>query len=312
MITIGIVNWNTKKLLQDLLDSIYADDTLNAPFEVVVVDNGSTDGSASMIENRYKEARLIKNRKNAGFTVACNQIMRDMKGGLLLLVNTDVVIFPGTISQMVEFMKAHPETGACGCKLLNADGTLQLSAVNFHSLKTILFEQLGLDRLFPRSRVFGARSLSYWDHSQVREVGYVSGAFMMIRRAAIEDVGEFDEDFFLYVQEADWCYRASNRGWRIYYFPEVQVIHYGGVSTEPVRREMSWQLHKERLIFFQKHNGRLRAIGLLFVMLGITALRMVKPIITYSASSSLRRPQVKASFGLGAYNLRQLIKELLW
>lgn len=251
-ITIGIVNWNTKDYLDHLLDSIYKS-VCHLQFNIVVVDNGSTDGSVQMLANKHPRVKLIENKINRGFTAACNQIINKLKTDYILLINTDVVVLPDCIDTLYNFMVEKKETAACGPQLLSKDGKIQPSARKFHGLGTILAEVMLPSKLI----IFLMRSFNPWN--SLREVEYVSGAFIMISKNAIDQIGLFDETFFLYVQEIDWCYRAAKAGWKIYYVPSAKAIHYEGVSTRPITAEAFSLLVKERHQFILKHFGRPKA-----------------------------------------------------
>lgn len=260
-LSIIIVNWNTRDLLTACLDSIerslFSGDGGGAGLEteIIVVDNGSTDGSAEMLRRDYPGVRLIENRENIGFARANNQGLAASRGHYLLLLNTDAFLREPALAQLVRFMDEHPEAGIIGPRLYFGDGTLQRSCYAFPTLATEFYGAIGLDRLFPRSRLFGRYRLSYWDMRDVREVDVVMGACLMARREVFEQIGGLDERFFMYSEEVDWCYRARQAGWRIYYVPQAEATHlWGGTSrTLPVQTVV--QLYHSRLLFFRKHYG---------------------------------------------------------
>ena len=273
LVTIGIVNWNTRDLLIDLLRQLEEDET-EFEREIIVVDNASEDGSAEAVKNEFPDVQLIINRENLGFTRACNQIMDRMKGDFLLLLNTDVEVPRGELDKLVKFMLERPDVALCGPKLLYPDGSLQASVRRFHDLTTVLWELTGLDRCFPKSRIFGRYLMSYWDHSEAREVDFVSGAVYLMRKEAIDDVGIFDEDYFLYVQDADWSYRAKQKGWRVCYVPEVQVVHFEEQSIKKIGTLKKYYGHFERLLFFRKHYGLWKARFLFLLTYLLTRLKL--------------------------------------
>ncbi|MDH4136450.1 MAG: glycosyltransferase family 2 protein, partial [Anaerolineae bacterium] len=247
-VSIIIVNWNTKDLLAQCLQSVY-DTVSDLAFEVIVVDNASTDGSPTMVRDHFPQARLIENRKNEGFARANNQAICASHGRYLLLLNSDTITQPGALEAMVHFADRHPEAGIVGCKLLNADGSLQPSWAQF---PTFCSELMGHN--FRRRRPM-ADGLAY-------EVDWVGGACLLARRKAIEMVELLDEDFFMYSEETDWCFRMVRNGWKVYYLPGAEVIHFGGGSSQRASDEMLMQLYQSKLRFFRKHYGALPALGL--------------------------------------------------
>jgi GT2 family glycosyltransferase len=274
-LSIVIVNWNTREFLSRCLRSVY-DTTLDLDFEVIVVDNGSTDGSQEMVRQEFPAVSLIVNTENKGFAKANNQAIRRSRGRYVLLLNSDAFVYENTIEHTVAFMDGHPEAGMAGCRLLYENGRLQPSCYAFPTLSTEFFIAVGLDRLFPKSRLFGKYGMTYWDFDDIREVDVILGAFMMVRATAIDEVGLMDERYFMYSEEVDWCYRFRDKGWRIYFYPHVEAIHVGGGSTRRVRAEMLVRLYGSRIEFFRKHHGRLSA-RLLKLVIGFNCLLRIGP-----------------------------------
>jgi len=253
-LSIIIVNYNVKYHLGESLQSIYGN-RKGISFEIIVVDNDSTDGSVDMVKSRFTEVRLIENCQNLGFARAVNQGLIESKGRYLLLLNPDTVVLPGALDKMVEFMDENPRAGALGCKLLNADGSLQPSCRSFPTLRGAFFENIGLERLFPGNRVIGQYRMGYWGHNCVREVDQPMGANLMLRSAAISQVGLMDEQFYMYYEEVDWCYRIKKEGWKIYFTPYAEMIHYGGKSTRQAVRNMLIERYRSMHKFYRKHFG---------------------------------------------------------
>jgi len=251
-LSIIIVSWNAKKLLRNCLLSVYKK-SKDISFEVFVVDNASDDGSVEMIAKDFSNVILIKNEKNVGFARANNQVIKETKGKYILLLNQDTEVLNNAIGEMVKFMEMHPKCGAIGPKLLNPDGTLQMSARSFPTLATAFFENIYLYKLFPRNKIIGKYYMSYWNHNKIREVDWVSGACLMINRKTIEEVGLLDEQYFMYSEETDWCYRIKKADWHIYYIPQAEVIHFGWENIEPSSVRKFIELHKSMLLFFKKH-----------------------------------------------------------
>lgn len=257
-LSIAIPSWNTRDLLDQCLGSVYSSPA-GLDFEVIVVDNASDDGSADMVASSYPQAKLIRNRVNLGFAAACNLAFKHSLGRYFLLLNTDTVVLDDALRAMVRFMDEHPDAGAAGCRLLNGNGTLQRSCSRFPGLLTELFDALYLSKLFPGSRLFGCYPMSYWDFDEIREVDFAGGSSLIVRRRAIEEIGLLDENFFMYTEEADWCYRLWQRGWKVYYFPGARVIHLGGESARRYGSDILLHLYVGRNRFIRKHRGRLAA-----------------------------------------------------
>lgn len=254
-VSVIIVNYNVQDFLEQCLHSIYrACEDLET--EVFVVDNASRDASAQMVKSRFPRVQLQENRINVGFSKANNQALRRARGRYFLLINPDTLAREDTIKTMLEFMDAHPETGASGCKILNPDGTLQLGCRrSFPTPWVALAKILGLGRLFSRSRLFGKYNLTYLDSDQLAEVDAISGSFMFLRRETLEQVGLLDESYFMYGEDLDLCYRIKKAGWKIYYVPTTQIIHYKGRSTE-VSASTVLDFYRAMYIFVRKHLRR--------------------------------------------------------
>jgi hypothetical protein len=256
---IVIVNYNTRDLLRTCLETVYASEG-PVSFEVCVVDNNSTDGSAAMVAETFPQVRLIANPDNRGYPAANNQGLRafgfpDASDAprFALLLNPDTELPPYALREMVAFMDGHPDAGVAGPKLVRRDGSLDLACRrSFPSPEVAFYRLVGLSRLFPRSRRFGRYNLTYLDPDQVSEVDAVVGAFMMIRREAIRQVGLMDESFFMYGEDLDWCYRIKAAGWRVYYNPAVTVLHIKRASSRrnPRARVEFW---RAMTIFYRKH-----------------------------------------------------------
>jgi len=183
-------------------------------YEIIVVDNASSDGSPEMVEEEHPDVLLVRNPINQGFAAACNLAYKYSSGRYFLLLNTDTIVIKSALPDMVGFMDTRPNAGAAGCRLINRDGSLQRSCSCFPGLMTELFDALYLSKIFPKSRLFGAYAMSYWDFADEREVDFAGGSCLIVRREAIEAVGLLDDGFFMYAEEADWCYRMRAGGWR--------------------------------------------------------------------------------------------------
>ena len=250
-VSIIIVSWNTRDLLMSCLASLHAAvGNLNA--EIWVVDNCSADGTVDAVLAGYPQVNLIRNPTNMGFAAANNQAIRAGHGRYVLLLNSDTVACPHSIDRVVYFADQYPAAGIIGPMLLNPDGSYQGSFANFPSLASEWLSVTGLGpRLFYRDYpAYGPRY-----GGSARPVGYVSGACMLVRRTAIEQVGEMDENYFMYSEEVDWCWRMRQLGWQRWYVPEAKVVHYGGQSTRQIRHTMVRRLYSSKVRFFRTHYG---------------------------------------------------------
>jgi GT2 family glycosyltransferase len=255
-LSIIIINWNTKALLKDCLCSVFCE-TKDISFEVIVVDNGSTDGSAMSIRQNFPNVRLIENQKNLGYSAANNQGIKLSKGRYICLLNSDTVILENAISKLTNFLDEKPEIGAATCLLLNPDGSPQFgSALGETNLLYMLSVETGLYRIFPKNRIWGRPFLSYLDHEKPHELEVCPSAVIVIRREVIEKVGLLDENIFFGVIDWDYSYRIRKYGWKLYFYPFSRVIHYGGKSKKPIRYELLKKDYKSQFYYFHKHYGQ--------------------------------------------------------
>lgn len=253
-LSIIIVNWNTRGILRDCLRTV-CDQTTGICFEIIVIDNASSDGSIDMIRAEFPQAVLIVNESNRGFAAANNQGMAAARGRYVLLLNSDTLVLDGAIQKTVAFAEAHHGAAVVGCRVLNHDRSLQPTCFMYPSLLNMILSTTYLYKILPRNRFLGRERMSWWDRNDVREVDVVTGCFMLVRREAIEQVGVMDERFFMYGEETDWCYRFRQAGWRVLFAPVGQIVHLGGQSSKLVRVEMAVQLKLSLLRFMRKHRG---------------------------------------------------------
>ncbi len=240
-ISIIIPSWNTKGLLRNCLKS------LGSNWEVIIVDNGSTDGTMRMIEEEFPKTILIKNKKNLGYGAANNQGMKKAKGDYLLLLNSDTIIKDKAPLLMANYLKNHPQVGVVGCRLLNKDGSLQPSAGPFPSLKIaaiMLFFEHWLGDLVRSS------------FEKTREVDWVMGAALMIKRDILSRAGFMDEGLFMYMDEVEWAYRIKKAGYKVVFYPKAQIIHLGWGSSKSGRREPILNIYRGLIYFYKKHCPR--------------------------------------------------------
>ena len=254
-VSVIVVIWNLKELLGECLDSIRLS-ARDLDVETIVVDNASTDGSADMVASEYPWVTLIRNEDNLGFSRANNQAIDMARGRYIFLLNNDAVLQGDALADLVSFMDEHEQAGACGPRVVNADGTMQVrSKGRFPSISTALahfFLPAGLQNA-------GGVPLGFYEHQDLigaRPMDWVSGCALMVRRRLVESVGPLDADVFMYCEDVDWCLRISKAGWPVWYVPSVVVLHYGGQS---MKKQMGRVVgaHKAGLeAFYSKYHGR--------------------------------------------------------
>lgn len=255
-LSIIVVSYNTRELTLECLRSVYAQ-TRETCFELLVVDNASSDGSVDAIAAEFPEVVLIANCENRGFAAANNQGLARARGGYLLLLNPDTLIEDGAIDRMVAFMDANPGIGCSGCQVFEDAQTIQRTCFRFPSVTHLLLDASGLSRVLPRSALLGRYWYGDWDRRSARDVDVVSGMFMLVRREVYDSIGPLDEAYFVYGEEADWCYQMHRRGICRVFTPVARIIHRdgGGKSTRLASRGMYVQMQKSLLIFLRKNRG---------------------------------------------------------
>lgn len=251
-LSITICSWNTREDLRACLASLerVRDE---AQFGVIVVDNASADGSADMTAQEFPWVRLIRSETNLGFTKGHNLAMKEANGRILMPLNSDTIVHDGALAKIVAFMGEHLDVGVLGPKLLNPDGSLQFSCRRFPTPMAALFRNTPLGKLFPNNRYAREYLMQEWPHDEPREVDWVSGAAMCIRREAYEQLGGFDETFFMFLEDVDVCYRAWQLGYKVMYFPDAVITHAIGKSTDKAANRMIRQFHKSMYLFYRKH-----------------------------------------------------------
>ncbi|SHH44130.1 hypothetical protein SAMN02745135_00815 [Caloranaerobacter azorensis DSM 13643] len=279
-LSIIIVNYNTRELTRQTLQSIYKYNH-NLDFEVIVVDNNSSDDSINMIKDEFPQVILIQNKENLGFSKANNIGINKSKGKYILLLNSDTIIQRDTLEIMVDFMETNKEVGAAGCKVVLPDGNLDKACKrSFPTPRNAFYNALKLDKLFPHNKKFGEYNLTYLNEDEMHEVDSLVGAFMMVRREVIEEVGLLDENFFMYGEDIDWCYRIKKSGWKIVYYPKTKIIHYKGGSSKKKNPKIIYEFYRAMYLFFEKHyKNKYSKLTKYIVYLGIWT-KMVLSLIT--------------------------------
>ncbi|WBO85138.1 glycosyltransferase family 2 protein [Hymenobacter yonginensis] len=254
-LSVVIVNYNVCYFLEQALLSVRrATERLGQPVEVFVVDNNSVDGSVAMVKARFPEVVLIENKDNPGFSKGNNQALRQATGEYQLLLNPDTVVEEDTFRACCEFMDAHPNAGGLGVKMLDGQGKfLPESKRGLPTPGVAFYKIFGLARLFPTSRRFGRYHLGFLDKDQPHEIDVLSGAFMLMRKATLDQVGLLDEDYFMYGEDIDLSYRITQGGWKNYYLPGTRIIHYKGESTKRTSVNYVFVFYRAMVIFAQKH-----------------------------------------------------------
>ncbi len=258
-ISVIIVNFNTCGLLEKCLTSVYQSIVaggLAKSAEVIVVDNASRDASSQMVEKKFPQVRLIKNKKNLGFAAGNNQGIKSAKGDYYLLLNSDTIIQKDSLKLLLEEIEKNASLGVIGCKLLNKDNTIQPSAGFFPDLTRVFLWMTFLDDLL--SRFVTIRSYHVEDrnfYSKIQEVDWVTGACFLVSRKAVEKAGLLDEKIFMYGEEVEWCYRIKMAGFRVEYFPQASIYHYKGQSSAKSEDAGIDQEYLAVIYFYKKHQS---------------------------------------------------------
>jgi N-acetylglucosaminyl-diphospho-decaprenol L-rhamnosyltransferase len=221
-VSVVVVTFNSAEWIERCLESVRG-------YETIVVDHGSTDGTLEIVRQKFPEAHVIE-QENVGMGGGNNTGMRLASGRYFLLLNSDAWVLVDAVERLVQFAYEHPEAAIVGPRLLNPDGSLQRSARAFPTSWRLATEYLFLRKLAPRSRALNTFYEGGFDHDEVRKVDWLFGACLLVRRDAADEVGLFDEDFFMFSEETDWCYRFHQAGWSVYFYPGAEVVHVGGAS----------------------------------------------------------------------------------
>jgi N-acetylglucosaminyl-diphospho-decaprenol L-rhamnosyltransferase len=263
-VSVVVVTLNSIAYLERCLESV-------SGHELVVVDHGSTDGTLEVVRERFPGARLIE-QENRGFGAGMNRGMRAAGGRYLLLLNADAWVLRDGVERLQSVADEHPEAAVIGPRLLNPDGSLQPSVRGFPTLWRLATEYFFLRKLAPRSRLFNAFFGAGFDHRSTREAEWLGAACLLVRREAVEEVGYFDEDYFLFSEEVDWCWRFRQAGWKVLFFADAEVMHVFSATYDPKHFN---ELVRGHLRFFAKHHGPRdaeRARRLLLVALRLRGL----------------------------------------
>lgn len=251
-LSVTICSWNTREDLRACLQSLrlVADE---ARFEVIVIENDSSDGSAEMVETDFPEFTLLKQTENLGFTGGHNVGFAHAKARDVMLLNSDTIVHAGALRTLLDFVHEHPEVGIVGPKLLNPDGSLQLSCRRFPNPIAALFRNTFIGRWFPKNRFTREYLMQDWGHDEPRDVDWLSGAAMIVTRQVIEQVGVIDPKFFMYCEDVDLCFRTWKHGMKVVYVPSAVVTHAIGRSTDRIANKMIVRFHRSMFRFYMKN-----------------------------------------------------------
>lgn len=307
---IVIVNWNTGPQLRDCLQSIL----LASPASVlslrqcIIVDNASTDGSANGLEVLPLPLTMIRNHENKGFAAACNHGAKAGESEYILFLNPDFRLFPDSLVKALRFLdeKLNEHVGILGIQLVDEKGVIQRNTARFPTPKSLFYQMLGLDRLWPRR--FPSHFKTNWDHRESREVDQVTGAFNLVRRKVFEELKGFDERFFMYFEDLDFAYRARQAGWTSYYLADTQAFHYGGGASNQVKsRRLSYVLNS-RALYVAKHFGSSSAFRILMASLAVEFwARLAWSLVNLSGKNFI---ETIRAYGLFARTFPQLMRVL--
>jgi GT2 family glycosyltransferase len=282
--SIVLVCWNNLDYLEPCMVSLFEGE-IRSTFDVVVVDNGSTDGSQAMLAKKYPQVQIIQNKGNVGLGRASNQGIEATSGRYILLLNNDTIVDGPSLDAMVDFLESNSEAGAVGCRLLNPDGSFQSGYADF---STLLEEFLITTRLGDLVR---EGYPSHGDTDQVKAVGWLSSACLLLRRCALDQVGFLDEEYFIYGDETDLQYRLNKAGWKVYFLPTANIIHYGGRSMDRWRRRK--MVYRGKMLFYKKNYGFIKTL-LLRTMFGVlSSIKMLGWGIAYLFPQWRERAQLE-------------------
>lgn len=293
-LSICIVNWNTKDYLQKCLNSIY-ENAKDINFEIIIVDNASTDDSVKMVKREFPEVILIENKENLGFNAANNQGIKKSRGRYILLLNPDTIVLSNALNEMVQFMDGNENAGVLGCKILNPDKT-----VHFYFRKDPTLKKEIIKLLLPERFTLEEMRTKPQDYETVHEVDILSGCCIMVRKEVFNKIGVLDEKFFMYCDDVDLCYRVRKNNWKIFYIPSAQIIHYGKQSTNQCKTEMVIESYKSTYKLLEKIYGRLTAYLFKFsaVVISILKIFLYLVFLFFGNKKQEMKRRLKGHFGI--------------
>jgi GT2 family glycosyltransferase len=294
-LSICIVSYQTRQYLANCLRALFQTPPRRT-FEIIVVDNGSTDGSVEMLICDFPQVQVITNHKNEGYTRPMNQALRAARGRYCVQLNPDTLVRPSTFDTLTEFMDVHPEAGICTPRVLSRDGSLQLQCRRSEGRPWDAFTYFsGLSRIFPKDPRFAGYLMTYQNDHAVYEVQAVSGSCMFIRSAVFEKVNYLDEKFFAYQEDSDFCLQTRKAGWKIFYVPDAEITHYGGEGgsrIHPYRSAYEW--HRSYYLYYNKNFKRDYSVlmnGLVYMLMVLKfSLTVIKIFFSKNKYPATRQP----------------------
>jgi len=294
-ISIVIVNYNVKDLVDNCISSVYASNDNKYNIEIFFVDNNSIDGSVNLIEKKYPDVRIIRNEKNLGFSKANNIALKQISGKYVLILNPDTFLEENTFDKLISFCKSDSKVGAVTSKLILSNGKLDSACRRSFPTFSVAFPRmLGLSKIFPKSKLFGKYNLTYLDENETYEIDSICGAFMFIPKNVIDAVGFFDEEYFMYGEDIDLCYRIKKSGYKIFYYPEVTTIHYKGSSTRKTKISYVNNFYGAMSIFVKKNLKGATGLVSFILRFGIFS----RSLVSYSKRivKFMLHPMIDAAF----------------
>jgi GT2 family glycosyltransferase len=284
-ISVVIVAWNAKYYLELCLQSL-AEAPPRRSMEILVVDNASADGSADMVEAQFPGVKLMRSSENLGFAKGNNIAIRQCRGRYIALVNPDVIVFPGCLDALADFLDQNPKVGNVGPRVFNPDMSQQTTCRRFPTLWNNFCSTTGLAAAFKNSRLFAGEQMVYFAHDRTMTVDILGGCFSMIRREAFEAVGLLDEGLFMYGDDVDWCRRCWKAGWEVVFFPGGRAIHGGGKITAPYPVRFAVAQQRSAFYYWSKHHGFWGLLGIKTLVLWRHLLRYVFAVLSLSHGPS--------------------------
>jgi len=257
-LSVIVVSWNVREDLVRCLDSVEKNPP-DEQFEIIVVDNASTDGSVDAIRHSFPQVYVIANKDNRGFAAANNQGIEKSQGYYVLFLNPDTIVHPDSLNTLTKFMDSNQDVGACGPKLINTDGAVHASVGYVPTFRSVLYRMTFLRFLGIFRGHYEKLRTAIFDRDKQTDVELLSGAALMVRRATVEEVGLMDEKFFMYYEDADLCLRIKKAGWRIVFVPEAVITHVGGRSAVQISAEKRMFVYSSLAKFMRKHYGKFAA-----------------------------------------------------
>jgi GT2 family glycosyltransferase len=304
-ISVVIVAWKAKNYLEKCLESLVAAPSRRS-MEVLVVDNASADGTSEMVETRFPWVKLIKSPENLGFSRGNNVAIRQSQGRYIALVNPDVIVLPGCLDALADFLDQNPRVGNVGPRVFNPDMTQQSTCRRFPTLWNNFCSATGLAARFRNSRLFAGEHMFFFPHDHTLAVDVLVGCFSFIRREAFEDVGLMDENLFMYGDDIDWCRRAWKAGWQMVFYPGARAIHDRGKTTAPYPVRFALAQQRSVIYYWTKHHG-------FWGQTGIRAIMLLHHVIRYvaGAAKSVAGPKANAECKVKKQVSGACLRELL-